>query len=92
MDLELSLSDQKYQCVNVNMLPKIYIIKKLLSTAKPDIKRDKENIGTVVENTVAPFPINPITFANTNTGNRPMLSAKAPNSCVPNTDPTKNID
>lgn len=72
--------------------PRMYIMKKLQSTAKPDIKRVKENIGTVVENTVATFPINPITFENTNTGNRPMLSAKPPNSCVPNTEPTKNID
>lgn len=72
--------------------PKMYIIRKLLSTANPDTNLESENIGTFMEKTVIPFPIRAITLAKISTGNRPILSAKAPNICVPTTDPTKNID
>lgn len=70
----------------------MYIIRKLLSTANPDIKREMEKIGTFVENTVIPLPNNAIIFANISTGKRPMLSASVPKTCVPTTEPTKNID
>lgn len=73
-------------------LPKMYIIKKLLSTANPDTKREIEKIGTVDEKTVIPLPINAITLAKIKTGKRPMRSAIAPKNCVPTTEPTKNID
>lgn len=70
----------------------MYIIRKLLSTAKPDMNRDSEKTGTFVEKTVTPLPIRAITLAKIKTGNRPILSAKAPNIWVPTTEPTKNID
>lgn len=70
----------------------MYIIKKLLSTAKPDMKRDKEKIGTFVVRTVIPLPMRAITLAKISTGSRPIESAIAPNICVPKTEPTKNID
>lgn len=70
----------------------MYIMRKLLSTARPDMKRDNENIGKLVEKTVTPFPMSAITLANINTGNRPKLSAKVPKICVPTTEPTKNMD
>lgn len=70
----------------------MYIIKKLLSTARPDMKRDNEKIGTFVENTVIPLPNRAITLEKISTGSRPNESAIAPNICVPKTDPTKNID
>lgn len=72
--------------------PKIYIIKKLLSTARPDIKREIENIGTLIEKTVMPLPNSAIIFAKISTGRRPTESASEPNICVPKTEPTKNID
>lgn len=72
--------------------PKIYIIKKLLSTARPEMNRDIENIGTFVAKTVIPLPNNAMIFAKMSTGSRPIESAIAPNICVPKTDPTKNID
>lgn len=65
---------------------------KLLSTARPDTKRDSEKIGTLVEKTVTPLPIRPMTLAKMSTGKRPMLSARPPKICVPKTDPTKNMD
>lgn len=70
----------------------MYIIKKLLSTAKPDMKRDNEKIGTFVVRTVIPLPISAITLAKISTGRRPSESANEPNICVPKTEPTKNID
>lgn len=72
--------------------PKIYIIKKLLSTARPDMKRDIENIGTFMEKTVMPFPNKAIIFEKISTGSRPIESAIEPKICVPTTEPTKNID
>lgn len=82
----------QFQNDRVCKLPKMYIIRKLLSTAKPEMKRDSENMGTFVVNTVIPLPISAIILANIKTGSRPIESAIAPNICVPNTDPTKNID
>lgn len=79
----------KYFHVN---LPKIYIIKKLLSTASPDIKREIENIGTFAEKTVIPLPNKAIILAKISTGRRPTESAIEPKICVPKTEPTKNID
>lgn len=70
----------------------MYIIKKLLSTARPDMKRDNEKIGTFVVKTVIPLPISAITFEKISTGRRPIESAIPPNICVPKTEPTKNID
>lgn len=72
--------------------PRIYIIKKLLSTASPDIKRDIENTGTFMENAVMPFPNKAIILEKISTGSRPIESAIVPNICVPTTEPTKNID
>lgn len=72
--------------------PKMYIIKKLLSTASPDINRDIENIGTLLEKTVIPFPNKAIIFEKISTGRRPIVSANEPKICVPTTEPTKNID
>lgn len=81
-----------YKSIHTKQLPKMYIIKKLLSTAKPDIKRDIEKIGTFVVKTVIPLPTNAITLAKISTGSRPIESANWPNICVPKTEPTKNID
>lgn len=67
-------------------------MRKLLSTASPDTKREMEKIGTFDENTVIPLPISAITFENIKTGKRPLRSAIAPKNCVPTTEPTKNID
>lgn len=70
----------------------MYIIKKLVSTARPDTKRVKQNVGTVLVNMVAPLPSSAIILAKIRTGRRPTLSAMAPNVCVPTTEPMKNID
>lgn len=56
----------------------MYIMRKLLSTASPDTKREIEKIGTFDENTVIPLPISAITFENIKTGKRPLRSAIAP--------------
>lgn len=64
----------------------------MLSTAKPDMKRDNEKIGTFVVKMVIPLPTSAITLAKISTGRRPIESAIAPNICVPKTEPTKNID
>lgn len=65
---------------------------KLLSTANPDMNRDIEKIGTFVEKSVIPFPIKAIMLEKISTGRRPIESANEPNTCVPTTEPTKNID
>lgn len=76
----------------MNKSPKMYIIKKLLSTANPDMNREIEKIGTLVENRVIPLPMRAIILEKISTGRRPIESANEPNTCVPTTEPTKNID
>ena len=73
-------------------LPKMYIIVKLLSVARPAIKRQSEKKGSVVANAVNPFPNNAIKLEITSTCKRPYRSARIPNTSEPITEPTKNID
>lgn len=56
-------------------LPKIYIMVKQLSNAKPKRKRHAANSQNELENAVAIPVTHPIRFAPTNAGIRPYLSA-----------------
>lgn len=64
---------------------------KQLSNAKPKKKRHAANSQKVLEKAVAIPAIHPITFAPTNAGIRPYLSAIKPKSKPPHIAPIKNI-
>lgn len=72
-------------------LPKIYIIVKQLSNAKPTTNRHNENDQKLPLNAVATPAIKPIILQPTNAGIRPKRSAIHPNIKPPTIAPKKNI-
>lgn len=74
------------------LLPRMYIITKLVSVASPAMNLQNVKAMTFVANIVAPLPIIAIKLEITNTGNRPIRSAHTPKPNDPITDPMKNKD
>lgn len=56
----------------------MYIKKKLVSAARPDMNRHNENVTTVLLNMVEKSPRKPHKFDRINAGRRPILSDKQP--------------
>lgn len=77
---------------NCGLSPKIYIIVKQLSNAKPTTNRNIQNDIKLYENAVAIPPINPSILVPTKAGIRPYRSAIKPNNNPPTIAPQKNID
>lgn len=72
--------------------PIMYIKKKLVSAARPDMNRHTENETIPLANMVEKSPRNPHKFDKISAGRRPIPSDNVPKSNVPITDPIKNND